>query len=358
MTVGASVRAAFLRQGAICTEAGALFTGRLCRLVGERLEQGGGLADRMLGWPGNPSHEGDALPLRLMGGLHALARAGRPPDLSAVYPPHPAPKEDDALWAIVAAALAAEAPALDPWLDQPPQTNEVGRSAGLMAGLMVLAARFGRPFRLYELGASAGLNSALDRYAFVLGGVQAGDPASSVRLQPDWRGPPPPGAEVRVIGRAGVDRNPLDVGDAGTRTRLAAYVWADQQDRLARLEAALDIAAIDPVPLTRADAADWLEATLDLAPESGVCRVVMHTIAFQYFPPDSQARIAARIAAAGARATPDAPLAWLSFEQEGPIERRRPVLRLRSWPDGRDDRLAEGHPHGAAYDWFGAGDLG
>ncbi len=357
MSRESAVRAAFLRQGEICTEAGAPFTGRLCRLVGERLQGGSLLADRILGWAGNPSHEGDALPLRLMGGLHALARAGRAPNLSAVYPPHPAPAEDDALWAIVAAALAAEAPALDSWLDQPPQTNEVGRSAGLMAGLMVLSARYGRPFRLYELGASAGLNSGLDRYAFDLGGVQAGDLASPVRLRPDWRGPPPPAAEVRVIGRAGVDRNPLDAGDAATRTRLAAYVWADQRERLARLEAALDLAVTHPVPLARADAADWLEATLDPAPEPGVCRVVMHTIAFQYFPPESQRRIADRIAAAGARATSDAPLAWLSFEQEGSSERRRPVLRLQSWPGGRDDRLAEGHPHGASYDWFGAADL-
>lgn len=358
MSRESAVRAAFLRQGAICTEAGAPFTGRLCRLLGERLQAGSRLADRILGWPGNPSHEGDALPLRLMGGLHALARAGEGVDLSAAYPPHAAPAEDDALWAIVAAALAADAPALDPWLDQPPQTNEVGRSAGLMAGLMVLSARYRRPFRLYELGASAGLNSGLDRYAFDLGGVPAGDLASPVRLQPDWRGPPPPAAEVRVIGRSGVDLIPLDAGDAETRTRLAAYVWADQRERLARLEAALDLAVTHPVPLARADAADWLEATLDPAPEPGVCRVVMHTIAFQYFPPGSQRRIADRIAAAGALATSDAPLAWLSFEQEGTRERRRPVLRLRSWPGGRDDRLAEGHPHGAVYDWLGAGDLG
>ena len=88
-----------------------------------------------------------------------------------------------------------------------------------------------------------------------------------------------------------------------------------------------------------------------------MCRVVQHTIAFQYFLPEAQARIARRIQDAGSRATADAPLAWLSFEQEGTADRRTPTLRLKSWPGGRDDRLAVGHPHGAAYDWFGAPDV-
>ena len=57
------------------------------------------------------------------------------------------------------------------------------------------------------------------------------------------------------------------------------------------------------------------------------------------------------MAAAGARATDDAPLAWLSFEVEGGGFERRPVLRLRSWPGGGDRVLATGHPHGSAFDW-------
>src|SRR5690606_821020 len=126
--------------------------------------------------------------------------------------------------------------------------------------------------------------------------------ASPVRLAPEWRGGSPPAAEVRVVRRRGVDRQPLDPRSAITRERLQAYVWAEQRGRLARLGAALELAAADPAPVDEADAADWLEAQLSPEPEPGVCRVVMHTIAFQYFPPEGQARIAARIAAAGARA--------------------------------------------------------
>ncbi|WP_297799430.1 DUF2332 family protein [uncultured Brevundimonas sp.] len=348
-----SVQVAFENQSAICTAAGAPFTGRMCRLVGERLDDATPLGRRILNWAGNPSHEGDALPLRLMGGLHALARSGLRPDWSAVYPPAMAP-DDDALWALLADVLQAQGDWLDPWLDGPPQTNEVGRSAGLMAGLMVLADRFGLPFSLYELGASAGLNSLLDHYGYRLGDVTAGEAGSAVQLSPRWTGDSPPKARVEVVARQAVDRNPLDATDARTREMLAAYVWADQRERLSRLEAALEIAGKHPVTIDRADAADWLEQHLSIAAEHGVCSVVMHTIAYQYFPPDAQQRIRDHLQAVGEGASANAPLAWLRFEasDDGGPE-RRPALDLTIWPGGETRRLAIGQPHGASYDWMG-----
>jgi hypothetical protein len=217
----------------------------------------------------------------------------------------------------------------------------------------VLAERFGLPFDLYELGASAGLNSLLDGYSFDLGGVKAGDPASPVQLAPVWTGSPPPAAIVRVVSRQAVDRNPLDVTAPATRRMLSAYVWTDQRDRLARLNAALDLATATPLDLARADAADWLEERLTLTPQQGVCRVVMHTIAFQYFPPGVQDRIRTHMAVVGSQSTTDAPLAWLTFEAEEDGFERRPMLRLRTWP-GQEEAvaLARGQPHGARYDWL------
>ena len=62
------------------------------------------------------------------------------------------------------------------------------------------------------------------------------------------------------------------------------------------------------------------------------------------------------MAAAGARATVDAPLAWLTFEAEEDGFERRPMLRLRTWPgDEEAVALARGQPHGARYDWMGRG---
>lgn len=342
MASEAEVRASFALQAHYCTELAAPFTAMLCTLLGARLDRSRRVGQRALDWQGEPGPIGDALALRLCGGLHFLARSGSEPALAACYPPAPLPGADQ-LWAAVLPLLDSEK--LDAWLDSAPQTNEVGRAAVLMAGLLVIADRFGLPLRLLELGASAGLNLNLDRYGYDLGGLKTGDPMSPVQLQPDWRGPPPPDAGVRIASRAGVDLNPMPLTEA--RRRLPAYVWADQGERLARLDAALALAAAAPPEVDQGDAADWLETRL--APAPGVVRVVLHSVAFHYFPKDRQARIAAMMEQAGAKSTADAPLAWLRYEEvdgEG-----RFSLRLRSWPGG-EEQLAWTHPHGKSVEWL------
>jgi hypothetical protein len=343
MTTEAAVRAAFRQQADYCTALPAPFTALLCSLAAERLDRNSAIGRRLLDWNGNPDPFGDAIALRLCGGLHFLARNGGAPALAPLYPPAPLP-DPDALWQKVLPLLDDEA--LDPWLDGPPQTNEVGRSAVLMSGLLVIAARFGLPLHLYELGASAGLNLQLDNYAYYLGGRAAGDPASPLTLKPDWKGPPPPAAEVRIAGRAGVDLNPVPLPEG--RERLTAYVWADQAQRLAQLEAALALGEAAPPPVDQGDAADWLESRLSLDPEPGMARVVLHSVAFHYFPDDTKQRIAAHIEATGAAATAQAPLAWLRFEEQPGDDHFS--LRLRTWP-GEERLLAWVHPHGRSMHW-------
>ena len=77
--------------------------------------------------------------------------------------------------------------------------------------------------------------------------------------------------------------------------------------------------------------------------------MVLHSIAFQYFPVAVRQRIEAAMAAAGARASEAAPLAWLRFELLP--EDERTSLRLRLWPDGGDPLLAWAHPHGSSIKW-------
>lgn len=342
----AAVRAAFRQQAGWCRELGSPLTAMVCDLAAERLGRTTALGQRILGWPAQPGAGADALALRLAGGLHALARHGHP-GLAPCYPPHPLP-EAAAMWDAMRAALAD--PALAPWLDRVPQTNEVARSAALMAGLLVIAAETGLPLALHELGASAGLNLLPDRYDIRLGGLQAGTPGSAVVLRPEWTGLPPPSAPVQVVRRRGVDLAPLRAQDPADRERLRAYVWPDQPARMARLEGALGIAAKDPPVVDTGDAADWTEANILPAPEPGVVRVLMHSVAFTYFPAAAQARIAAHMAAVGHRATVAAPLAWLRFEPP-PGQLEPPSLRLRMWPGGTDRLLAAGGAHGHWIRW-------
>lgn len=344
-----TVRTAFVQQAEWCRKLGSPFTGLLCDTVADRLDRSTAIGRRVLGWPGVPDSTADALPLRLAGGLHALVARGDAPRLAGLYPPHPLPAAET-LWPAIAETLVEAEDALMPWLDGPPQTNEVARSAVLMAGLLVIAARTGQPLSLFELGASAGLNLVLDRYAYRLGTQSFGERDSALSLSPAWEGPDPPAASVQVVARRGVDMNPLDVTSPADRERLLAYIWADQGERIARIKAALAIAAAAPPPIDRGDAAAWLEQ--QITPESaaaGVTRVVMHSIAFQYFPADTAARISAHLDAIGARATRDAPLAWLRYEAEP--GGARPTLRLKLWPDGVDACLASADAHGRSITW-------
>lgn len=345
----AAVRSAFKQQARWNERLGSPFMATLCDGLAEALNRNSRTGRRLLDWPGDPNAA--AVQMRMTGGLNALVRRGAVPDLADFYPPNPTP--DPATLADAAlAAIAKHDDFLHDWLDSPPQTNEVMRSAALMPGMLVIAAETVLPLALRELGASGGLNLRLDHYAYRLGGLAIDVADAPVTLEPRWDGPPPPTAAVRIADRRGVDIQPLDVRDAATRERLLAFVWPDQLERVARLSAALDAAAADPPPLDRGDAAEWAEVHAN--PTDGVATVVFHSIAHQYFPQQTKDRLAAHMERAGAAATRDAPLAWLRFELDdtdalGPP----PTLRLRLWPGGEDRLLAHVHPHGASVRWVG-----
>ena len=67
-----------------CLALDAPFTGSLLGVVRDNIANDGALAALVVPWAGKPL--ADALPIRLAGAFHALVRAGRAPDLAAVYP--------------------------------------------------------------------------------------------------------------------------------------------------------------------------------------------------------------------------------------------------------------------------------
>ncbi len=338
------VRRAFHSQAKSCAGLGSPFMDRLMTLCAERLDPATEIGARVLGWPGDVGPAGQSVPLRLAGALHRLVLSGADPGLAAVYPPAEVP--DDDLWAAVARALAGQTEALHAGLDRAPQTNEIRRSAALIPAALHLTARFDLPLVLSELGASAGLNLAFDRYALDLGDRRFGPADSPVRLRPSWEGPLPPDRTLRVAGRAGVDLAPVDVRDPDDRLRLLSYLWPDQPERLVLTRAAIPLGP--PVP-DAGDAADWLARRL-VPPRPGALHLVYHTVAAQYFPETTARAVAQALDEAGARATPDAPLAHLGMEADG--QRATAALTLRLWPgDGRPIPLARVDFHGRRVIW-------
>lgn len=346
----AAIAAAFHKQAGFCRLSGSPLTALVCEAAVLALDGGSATGRAIIDWPGEPF--ADALMMRLTGGCNALVRAGTAPYLAALYPPAPLPEVATLAAALRSVLADPEGDAnLCAWLAGPPQTNEVARAGALMPGLMAISAATSLPLRLFELGCSAGLNLNLDRFGYRLGNIMVGDPQSPVQLAPAWQGLPPPDAMVTIADRSGVDLYPLDVSDADVRERLLAYIWPDQMERVHRATAAIALAQALPPPIARGDAAAWVEA--QVAPQSGTTAVVYHSIAWQYFPPATQSRIAAHMAAMGAIASPAAPLAWLRYEMDNPDVAELPTLRLTLWQGGPPSAqfLARVHPHGALVQW-------
>ena len=160
------VRESFRRQADWCERLGSPFTAVVCRAIGANLSEASAFGARLLNWPGDTAT--DLIALRACGALNALARQGHRA-LAPLYPPSRLPSEDQ-FWPGAQAAIASEDGRLTAFLDSPPQTNEVARSAALLPGCLEIASRAGLPLAIREIGASAGLNLLLDRYFYQYGG--------------------------------------------------------------------------------------------------------------------------------------------------------------------------------------------
>jgi hypothetical protein len=332
------------RQAMVARDLGSPFVAAVLEAGERQLHHAPLTAQLILCWPHAPSAA--ALAMRFNAALHAIARRGSIPMLSALYR-----GEHDDFDGALAAALAAEDHFIFARMHHTPQTNEVGRAAAIGAALMAARARLGFPFELLELGSSCGLNLNLARYVYDLGGVSAGVTDSAVQVAPVWRGPPPVVAPIDVHDARGVDLNPLDAGNEATRDLLLSYVWADQPQRAARLEQALALAQRHPPRIDKGNAVSWLAARLSEPQQAGRCRVVFHSMVLQYLREKDRLAVIDMIEAAGARATGERPLAWISFEWTP--TRSEVQLWLTCWPSGEGRLLAKCHAYGDWIEWQG-----
>jgi hypothetical protein len=246
------------------------------------------------------------------------------------------------------ATVAAHAEELARRIQDGVQTNEVGRSAAL-AGALLQVARRGLPLRLLEVGASAGLNLRWDHFRYEAGERAFGDPASPVRFVDPWAGDAPDlRGPVEVVERRGCDRAPIDATTAEGRVTLRSFVWPDLTERFHRLDGAIEVARTVPATVDRADGPTW---TADQLAHSapGRTTVVMHSIVLQYLPKERRRALTGALAAAGRRATEDAPLAWVRMEPG----RDGAEVRVTTWPGGEERLVAVSGYHGPPIRWLG-----
>lgn len=226
------------------------------------------------------------------------------------------------------------------------QTNEAGRCAVLLPVLSTIEG----PIALIEVGASAGVCLFPDKYGYRYDtprGVVALDPpgGSTVTL------PCRTNADIDVtlpdvVWRSGLDLNPLDAADPDTRAWLRALVWPGQDERLLRLDGALDVAAADPPHLVTGDLTADLPGLIDAAPDDATV-VVMHSAVVAYVDPDGRETFRDTVTAS--RAT------WISNESAGVFPSIAEQLPESTTTDGMFVLAVDGTPvaltgpHGQTY---------
>jgi hypothetical protein len=344
-----TIRAHFQRQAEACERLGSPFTAAVLTALDDALASGLPALAPVARHADDA--ESGALALRVAGALHRIAQDGRDARLARLYRRCDVSQARRSA-ALLSSVLLAHHDVLEAYLGAVPQTNEPARSAMLLGGFLTIAAAARLPLAILEVGASAGLNLMFDRYRYDFGGWRWGADDASPTISASWEGLRPPDGPLMVAERRGCDRHPLDVRDGEARRRLRSYVWADQKERLERLDAAIATAlSSGPPAVDRADAADWLQARLE-KPRPGRVRVVVHSVVWQYLAADTRARIADAIARGGAAAEAGAPpVAWLRLEPEP--EEVRPGLRLTLWPGGQERLLGIGDYHGRRMSWIG-----
>ncbi len=299
-------------QAGWCDKLGSPLYAWLLNQCAEDYEQAGPV--RQLLEPHQSDRKGTALPLRMMGAVHRLALSGAAPELARYYPSCDGEVDFPKAWRAFHDVLATHLRELQQLVLRPVQTNEVGRCGALLGGFFEIARRTGLPLRLLEIGASAGLNLRWDRYYYTWTGGAWGDPSSGVNITNVFSGDhAPEPCRLKVIERHGCDPNPLDPASPEGRLTLLSYVWADQVQRMQMLKSALGIARAVPCHVDQARAAEWLPQQLS-QPAAGAVTVLFHSVVWQYLPHDEREAVRALIDAAAARASADAPFAWLRME--------------------------------------------
>ncbi len=303
------------RQQVQCAQLGSSLYAIALEALSQDYVRGGTTFELLNGVSEKPVH--DALPLRLLGGLHAIALSGIDTRLSGQFPSTGGAPTND-LADIVLTALQEHREQLSASVRRNVQTNEVGRSIVALSIARWLPTIGAQTCRWFEVGASAGLNLNFPRFHASTGVTAMGDETSSVSFGPDWfDSSPPHGQSAICVDLRGCDPFPIDVSRPSERLRLLSFVWPDQSARLDRLRRAIDIALEYPPRVDRAEAGPWL-ASFDASPRhDGEATVVYHSIVWQYLSPDNRQSLIRSLDHLASKSTPHRPVVWARMEPAG-----------------------------------------
>lgn len=231
-------------------------------------------------------------------------------------------------------------------------TNEVRRSTLLYPSFTSIARAAKQPLSLIEIGPSAGLNLAFDRYQYryqAPGSAETacGDLTSPLILPCEARGtrrptldPHPPA----IVSRIGLELNPVDLTKEEDRRWLQALIWPCPTERMAMLREALAIAVNSPPTIRAGDAVTLLPAALAEVP-GDAHPVVFHSHVTYQFPQAAKDALDAVLIESGRVRTisrlalewdgGEYPIQWMIY-RNGEVEQRL---------------LGLSDPHGAWLEW-------
>ncbi len=350
---GADLPTRFRRHAASIERAGrSPLSVALMRGAADDIESGGILAELV---DGVQLPSGQAPALRTLAALHRLVLAGLAPQLAPYYPTVGGTRGPYGVWPDAEESMRANADEMRRALQRGVQTNEPGRSAVLFGVLLWAVQRYRMPVRLLEIGASGGLNLLASEFAYRIGPSTLGESSSPVVFEDPWISSPVENlvgaAEIlTVFERRGCDVAPIDAASPEGQLTLLSYIWPDEPDRVARMRAALIVAARHrPVVDTKA-ADSWLERML-LSGQARRLTVIWQSVVNQYFTPETRSRLGHLIEHAGAVATGESPLVHAAMEPGG-----HPTpgfgVRVSHWPEGESVVLAVAGDHGPPVRWI------
>ncbi len=315
---------------------------------------------------------GQQRPVLFLAAVHDLVLAEPDAPLARFYPSvtDSAVPDDDPVPELRRFCMIHHDALVDRIAHRSTQTNEVNRSVALRAALGAAVADVPhRPLALLELGASAGLNLAFDRYT--LPGVFGPEPpvvSLQCEVVGDRRAPfdrPLPDIEWK----AGLDRHPISIDDPDGIRWIEACLWPEQLERIERFRAAVAAArAADTWPtIVVGDMVDDLAMVAAGAPPDAHL-VVWHSWVLTYLGRALRPAFADAVASLGAGSRP---ATWLSAEAPGVVasleaptyptdapeeERFATLVGMERFRDGTSqggqELLARCHPHLRWLEWL------